>query len=74
MSKTYTTGELAALCGVTVRTVQYYDARGMILPTAVCAVASVLTGAEDTVCAVWCIVLAAAGGVLWLKMQKRETI
>ena len=32
MSK-YTTGELAKLCGVTVRTVQYYDTRGILLPT-----------------------------------------
>ena len=24
----YSTGELARLCGVTVRTVQFYDARG----------------------------------------------
>ena len=30
----YTTGELAKLCGVTVRTVQYYDARGILIPTA----------------------------------------
>ena len=29
----YTTGELAKLCGVTVRTVQYYDARGILIPT-----------------------------------------
>lgn len=28
MSK-YTTGELAKLCGVTVRTVQYYDTRNL---------------------------------------------
>ncbi len=33
MSK-YTTGELAKLCGVTVRTVQYYDSRGIMLPSA----------------------------------------
>ncbi|MCR4767284.1 MAG: MerR family transcriptional regulator [Saccharofermentans sp.] len=33
MSK-YTTGEIAKLCGVTVRTVQYYDARGILIPTA----------------------------------------
>ena len=33
MSK-YTTGELAKLCGVTVRTVQYYDTRGILLPSA----------------------------------------
>ena len=32
MSK-YTTGEMAKLCGVTVRTVQYYDARGILVPT-----------------------------------------
>ena len=32
MSK-YTTGELARLCGVTVRTVQYYDARGILIPS-----------------------------------------
>lgn len=29
----YTTGELARLCGVSVRTVQYYDARGILSPT-----------------------------------------
>ncbi len=33
MSK-YTTGELAKLCGVTVRTVQYYDNRNILVPTA----------------------------------------
>ena len=33
MSK-YTTGELAKLCGVTVRTVQYYDTRGILVPSA----------------------------------------
>lgn len=32
MSK-YTTGEVARLCGVTVRTVQYYDSRGILVPT-----------------------------------------
>ena len=32
MSK-YTTGEIAKLCGVTVRTVQYYDIRGILAPT-----------------------------------------
>ena len=30
---TYTTGELARLCAVTVRTVQYYDQRGILCPT-----------------------------------------
>ena len=30
----YTTGELARLCGVTVRTVQYYDTRGILIPSA----------------------------------------
>ena len=33
MSK-YTTGELAKLCGVSVRTVQYYDDRGILVPSA----------------------------------------
>ena len=32
MSK-YTTGELAKLAGVTVRTVQYYDSRGILTPS-----------------------------------------
>ena len=32
MSK-YTTGELAKLSGVTVRTVQYYDTRGILIPS-----------------------------------------
>ena len=32
MSK-YTTGELAKFCGVTVRTVQYYDTRGILIPS-----------------------------------------
>ena len=33
MSK-YTTGEVAKLCGVSVRTVQYYDDRGILIPSA----------------------------------------
>ena len=33
MSK-YTTGEIAKLCGVTVRTVQYYDTRNILVPSA----------------------------------------
>ena len=32
MSK-YTTGEIAKLCGVSVRTVQYYDNRGILVPS-----------------------------------------
>ena len=32
MSK-YTTGEIAKLCGVTIRTVQYYDTRGLLVPS-----------------------------------------
>lgn len=32
MSK-YTTGEIAKLCGVSVRTVQYYDTRGLLIPS-----------------------------------------
>lgn len=31
----YTTGELARLCGITVRTVQYYDNRGILSPSEV---------------------------------------
>ncbi len=30
----YTTGEIARLCNVSVRTVQYYDARGILVPSA----------------------------------------
>ncbi len=30
---TYTTGEIAKLCGVSVRTVQYYDSRGILVPS-----------------------------------------
>ena len=30
---TYTTGEMAKRCGVTVRTVQYYDTRGILIPS-----------------------------------------
>ncbi len=30
----YTTGELAKACGITVRTVQYYDERGILVPSA----------------------------------------
>jgi len=33
MSK-YTTGEIAKLCGVSVRTVQYYDSRNILVPSA----------------------------------------
>ena len=29
----YTTGELAKLCDVTVRTVQYYDSKGLLKPS-----------------------------------------
>lgn len=29
----YTTGEIAKLCGVSVRTVQYYDERGILIPS-----------------------------------------
>lgn len=33
-SNFYTTGEIAKLCGVSVRTVQYYDDRGILTPSA----------------------------------------
>lgn len=32
-SNLYTTGEIAKLCGVSVRTVQYYDNRGILVPS-----------------------------------------
>ena len=32
-SNLYTTGEMAKLCGVTVRTVQYYDTRSILVPS-----------------------------------------
>ncbi len=32
-SNKYTTGEIAKLCGVSVRTVQYYDDRGILIPS-----------------------------------------
>ena len=32
MSK-YTTGEIAKICNVSVRTVQYYDTRGILIPS-----------------------------------------
>lgn len=32
MSK-YTTGEMAKLCGVTVRTIRYYDTRNLLVPS-----------------------------------------
>ena len=31
-AKTYSSGELAQACGVTVRTVQYYDEKGLLPP------------------------------------------
>ena len=30
----YSTGEVAKICGITVRTVQYYDERGLVVPSA----------------------------------------
>lgn len=33
MSHSYTTGDLAKLAGVSVRTVQYYDKRGILSPS-----------------------------------------
>ena len=33
MSNLYTTGKIAKLCGVSVRTVQYYDGRGILIPS-----------------------------------------
>ena len=33
-TQTYTTGDVARLCGISVRTVQYYDTRGLLCPSA----------------------------------------
>lgn len=33
MSRSYTTGDLAKLAGISVRTVQYYDKRGILSPS-----------------------------------------
>lgn len=43
----YTTGELAKLCGVTVRTVQFYDQRGILIPSALTEGGRRLYSAED---------------------------
>lgn len=32
MDSRYTTGDIAKLTGVSVRTVQYYDAKGLLIP------------------------------------------
>ena len=46
MSK-YTTGELAKLCGVSVRTVQYYDERNILVPSELSEGGRRLYGDED---------------------------
>ena len=43
----YTTGEIAKLCGVTVRTVQYYDSRGILVPGELSEGGRRLYGEED---------------------------
>ena len=43
----YTTGELAKLCGVSVRTVQYYDERGILIPEALSEGGRRLYGEKD---------------------------
>ena len=43
----YTTGELAKACGVTVRTVQYYDQRGILNPSALTEGGRRLYSGED---------------------------
>ena len=43
----YTTGELAKLCGVSVRTVQYYDSRGILVPSELTEGGRRLYSAED---------------------------
>ena len=43
----YTTGEMAKLCGITVRTVQFYDQRGILVPSALTEGGRRLYSAED---------------------------
>ena len=43
----YTTGELAKACGVTVRTVQFYDQRGILIPSALTEGGRRLYSGED---------------------------
>lgn len=43
----YTTGEIAKLCGVSVRTVQYYDSRGILVPSAISGGGRRLYSEED---------------------------
>ena len=43
----YTTGEVAKACGVTVRTVQFYDRRGILVPSALTEGGRRLYSAED---------------------------
>ena len=43
----YTTGELAKLCGITVRTVQFYDQRGILVPSALTEGGRRLYSGED---------------------------
>ena len=46
MSK-YTTGEMAKLCGVTVRTIQYYDTRNLLVPSELSEVGRRLYSEQD---------------------------
>ena len=43
----YTTGEMAKLCGITVRTVQFYDQRGILTPSALTEGGRRLYSGED---------------------------
>ena len=43
----YTTGELAKQCGITVRTVQFYDQRGILIPSALTEGGRRLYSGED---------------------------
>ena len=43
----YTTGEIAKLCGITVRTVQFYDQRGILIPSALTEGGRRLYSGED---------------------------
>lgn len=44
----YTTGDIAKLTGVSVRTVQYYDAKGLLIPNEISDGGRRLYGAAET--------------------------
>ena len=48
----YTTGDIAKLTGVSVRTVQYYDAKGLLIPNEISDGGRRLYGTADGILAV----------------------